>query len=130
MVELIVYLYTWDERSNRVLYTRIFFFPFLIYIYICITCGVLHVEKRNARRRDVPRLLVRQKNSLIAKGGGREGRDATSMIPRVIIIMRILSLYVYLFIIFIFIMMYVRVRDQTLHCRLNKMRSHINILRT
>lgn len=41
-----------------------------------------------------------------------------------------LSMYVYLFIIFISIMMYVRVRDQTLHCRLNKMRSHVNILRT
>ena len=94
-------------------------------------------EKRNARR-DVARFLVYRKNSLTTKRicgcerdeDGWEERNATSMIPRAIIIMRILLMYVYLFIIFIFIMMYVRVRDQTLHCRLNKMRSHVNILRT
>lgn len=135
MVGLVVCLYTWDERSNRVLHSYICGF-FLIYIYICITCGVLHVEKRNARQRtSSPRPPKEFANREEVYGGERgrkerEGRDATSMIPRVIIIMRI-SMYVYLFIIFIFIMMYVRVRDQTLHCRLNnKMRSHVNILKT
>lgn len=39
--------------------------------------------------------------------------------------------FMYIFIsIYIFIVMYVRVRDQTLHCRLNKMKSHVNTLRT
>lgn len=63
---------------------------------------------------------------------GRGGRDATSMIPRVIIIMQIIFRYVYIYNIYIYMYSdaYVRVRDQTLHCRLNKMRSHVNILKT
>lgn len=99
-----------------------------------LRCCSLHVEEERTTG-SVLRPFIHLKNSLIAKRikgkrAGRGGRDATSMIPRVIIIMRIIFMYVYIYNIYIYSDVYVRVRDQTLHCRLNKMRSHINILKT
>lgn len=63
-----------------------------------------------------------------SKRAERGRRDVTSMILRVI--MRIIFRYVYIYNICIYSDVYVRVRDQTLHCRLNKIRSHVNNLKT
>lgn len=94
-----VYLYTWDERSNRVLYL-FFFFPY-IYLYMYNMRCFSTVEKRNARRRtSSPRPskeFANREGDTAVERERRKGRDATSMIPRVIIIMRIIHVCVFIY---------------------------------